>query len=108
MELSNFAREKVLELVALAQEQVQPPPGPQQAGLVDQYGNPLPPSGLIDQANGALPAEPQPPTVGADMAAASQSAGAQLGPAGRAGQGTGYYPPDAAGQGSSAAFPGGM
>ena len=58
---------------ALIRTQVPQPGG---GGLVDQFGNPMPPGGPGGgMGPGALPAPPQPPTVGAQGAAASQQGG---------------------------------
>lgn len=63
----------------IAQRMGVPPPG---SGLVDQNGQPLPPSGPGQPQQGAQPAAPQPPTVGGQQAAASRGAfGSRPGPA---------------------------
>lgn len=65
-ELGRLAIEEAKMAVMEAQQ-------PQQgSGLVDQYGNPMPPSGA-PQAAGATPAPPQPPSVGGDASGASSA-----------------------------------
>jgi hypothetical protein len=65
-DLLEMAKEEAKSRIYGRQQPQQP------SGLVDQNGNPLPPSGQQPTQNGAQPAQPQPPSVGGQMAAASQ------------------------------------
>lgn len=68
-----------------------PPPGAQGGGLVDQNGNPMPPSGGAGPSGPPIPQgppSPQPPTVGG----AAQGASTAFTGSARAGQDNGYVP----------------
>lgn len=94
MALDELKRQMVGLAVQDAIQRVQmmaaPPAAPPAPVILGPNGQPLPPSNA--QQNGGAPADPNPPTVGAANAAASQGVPGAAS-RGRAGQDSGYRPP---------------